>query len=65
MVKVQMYEHIQNHSQPLTYLEQRVILHTARKTNPFLLSPVLYSGIAALAIILLRIQLPKYKGLKN
>lgn len=65
VVKEQMYEQIQNRCQPLTYLEQGVILHTARKINPFLLSPVLYSGIPALAIILLKKQLQKDKGLKN
>lgn len=34
-------------------------MHTARKINPFLLSSVLYSGIPASAIILLRKQLQR------
>lgn len=60
-----MYEQIQNPCQPLTYLEQGVILHPDRKINPFLLSSVLYSGIPAFSYHLVEETAPKGQRLEK
>lgn len=62
MIKEQMQEEIQSCCQPLTYLEQQVILHRARNINSFLLLSVLQSGIFAAGVSLWRKQLQNDKA---